>query len=153
MYSKEQAAEIKKAFWTTYGRYMSPIPSSEGMQQNWINYHTGIKHLFFKTQAENKKAYTGIRLTHPDAGMRSLLYEQFMQLIPLLHHALQEDWIWEEQAAEIFGKAYTHIYIERENLSIFKKEDWPELISFFKPRIIALDTFWNEVKDSFEIFK
>jgi hypothetical protein len=40
-----------------------------------------------------------------------------------------------------------------EGVSIFNKEDWPKLISFFKPRIVALDEFWNMVKYSFESLK
>lgn len=115
--------------------------------------YRGIKHLFFRTQAERKRAYTGIQIVHPDEHIRLMLYEQFAQLKTILHHTLQEEWIWEEHATDTFGKSFSHIYISRDNLSIFRKEDWPELISFFKPRIMALDIFWNEVKDSFEIFR
>jgi hypothetical protein len=28
--------------------------------------------------------------------------------------------------------------------------DWPAIISFLKPRIIALDEFWENVKPGFE---
>ncbi|RYZ23162.1 MAG: DUF4268 domain-containing protein, partial [Chitinophagaceae bacterium] len=36
---------------------------------------------------------------------------------------------------------------------IFRREDWPELISFFKPRIVALDAFWSEAKYFFEALR
>jgi len=35
-------------------------------------------------------------------------------------------------------------------VNIFKTDDWPRIISFFKPRIIALDAFWDLVRDGFE---
>jgi len=39
------------------------------------------------------------------------------------------------------------------DVNIFKQEDWPKLISFFKPRIIALDEFWSDAQDSFDLFR
>jgi len=35
-------------------------------------------------------------------------------------------------------------------VNILKENDWPAIISFLKPRIIALDKFWILVKDSFD---
>lgn len=153
MYSKEEAAQIKQEFWTSYGKYMSPVLSSEGLKQNWINYNTGIKHLFFRTLAERKRIYVGIQILHKDASMRSLIFEQFTQLKNILEEFTNEKWIWEENVTDDFGNAYSHIYIKNTNYTLFRKEDWPEIISFFKPRIIALDEFWNTVKYSFDIFK
>jgi hypothetical protein len=31
-----------------------------------------------------------------------------------------------------------------------KRDDWPAIISFLKPRIIALDAFWSQAKYGFE---
>jgi hypothetical protein len=45
------------------------------------------------------------------------------------------------------------IYTTMEGKSIFKQEDWPDLISFFKPRLMALDEFWCDAQYGFEIFK
>ncbi len=41
-------------------------------------------------------------------------------------------------------------YIHLNGVSIFNKEDWPQLISFFKQRIIALDQFWSTARYGFE---
>jgi hypothetical protein len=43
----------------------------------------------------------------------------------------------------------SRIYTAAEGVNIYRKEDWPAIISFFKPRIIALDAFWTEVKEGF----
>jgi len=48
------------------------------------------------------------------------------------------------------GKLVSKIYQERKCINIMRREDWPALISFFKPRMMALDEFWNSVKYSFE---
>ncbi|RZK69081.1 MAG: DUF4268 domain-containing protein, partial [Pedobacter sp.] len=50
-------------------------------------------------------------------------------------------------------KIISRIYAEIDNVNVFNKDDWPKLISFFKPRIIALDDFWYDVKDAFDALK
>jgi hypothetical protein len=41
-------------------------------------------------------------------------------------------------------------YIQVTDVSIFNKEDWPQLISFFKQRMIALDQFWSMAQYGFD---
>ena len=85
MYSKAEATQLRQAFWTTFGQYMAPVPSAEGDTTNWINYKTGIKHLYFRMQADNRRAYVAIEMNHPDAGIRELFFEQFRELKTVLH--------------------------------------------------------------------
>jgi len=153
MYSKQQASQLRQEFWTTFGQYMAPVLSAEGEKINWINYKTGEKDIYFKMQADNKKASIAIELTHKDAGIQQLYFEQFAELKKILEAALQEVWTWQLHSHDENGKLISRIYTEMDNISIFKKEDWPSLISFFKPRIIALDDFWSNVKYSFEMLR
>ena len=74
---------------------MSPVLSSEGEKTNWINYKTGEKDIYFRMNADNKKASIGIELTHKDEDIQALYFEQFQQLKKLLHNALQEEWNWQ----------------------------------------------------------
>ena len=94
MYSKAEATQLRQAFWTALGQYMAPVPSAEGDTTNWINYKTGLKHVYFRMQADNRQASIGIELLHPDAGIRALFWEQFRELRPLLHETLGETWTW-----------------------------------------------------------
>jgi hypothetical protein len=34
-------------------------------------------------------------------------------------------------------------------VNIFRNEDWPAIISFLKPRIMALDSFWSLARYQF----
>ena len=90
MYSKQEASQLRQEFWTAFGQYMSPVLSSEGEKINWINYKTGEKDIFFRINADNKKASIAIELTHKDVGVQELYFEQFQQLKKALHNALQE---------------------------------------------------------------
>jgi len=105
MYTRQQASQLRQSFWTTFGQYMSPILSAEGLRTNWINYKTGEPHLTFKMDATDKCATIAIVLAHPDLDIQQLY---------------------------------------------LLKEDWPQLIAFFKQRIIALDSFWDIAKLAFE---
>ena len=150
MYTKQQASELRQAFWTAFGQYMSPVLSAEGEKVNWINYKTGIKHLFFKMNADKKHAEINIEITHPDIEMQQLYFEHFIQLKKLFQNSMGEEWTWQLHTTNEFGKTISKIFTTLENVSIFKKEDWPKLITFYKQRMIALDEFWSSAKYGFE---
>jgi len=153
MYSKQEASQLKQAFWTAFGQYMSPVMSAEGERINWMNYKTGEKDIYFRMNADNKKASIAITITHKDEGLQDLYFQQFVQLKNMLHDALQEQWTWALHVNDEQGKTISIIYKELENVNIFKQEDWPQIISFFKPRIIALDAFWSNAKYAFEALR
>ena len=103
--------------------------------------------------ADKNKAGIAIEIVHPDVGMQELFFQQFEEFKDLLYNTLGEEWKWEPYTTDDYGKTISKIGIELYGVSIFKKDDWPKLISFFKPRIIALDEFWGDVKDGFEALK
>ena len=150
LYTKDEASQLKQAFWTTFGQYIAPQLSAEGLKINWINYKTGLKYVYFKMDADKHTATISIELAHPDAGIQELFFEQFAEFKNILHSALDEDWEWELHHGDENSKVVSRIYTQLNGVSIFSKNDWPALISFFKPRIIALDEFWIDVKDGFD---
>jgi len=153
MYSKDEASKLKQSFWTAFGQYISPQPSAEGLKINWINYKTGIKYLHFKMHADNRAALIAIELSHPDPGMQELLLEQFKEYRNILYSSLGEEWDWQLHLSDENDKIVSRISKSLGDVNIYKREDWPALISFFKPRIIALDEFWTDAQYSFGLFK
>jgi len=153
LYSKEQASSIKQAFWTAFGQYMTLQPTAEGGKVNWINYKTGIKHLYFRMNADQRSARIAIEIAHPDTGIQALMFEQFEAYRQILHAQLAEEWTWSLHTQDDYGKTISTISKTIEDVSIFKQEDWPTLITFFKPRIMALDEFWSDAKYGFEVFR
>jgi hypothetical protein len=150
MYSKQEASQLRQEFWTTFGQYMNPIVSAEGEKINWINYKTGEKNISFRMHADNKNAVIAIELNHKDKDIQQIYFEQFLQFKNLLHEITSEEWNWQLYTHDEHGKIISKIFIEKAGLSIFQKQDWPELITFFKPSIIALDEFWSQTKYAFE---
>ena len=151
MYTREQASKIKQEFWTRFGRYMQPVASAEGTKVNWVNYKTGIPNLYFRMNATKDTAGIAIEIMHKDQAFAEKLYQQFLLLKPMLEEQTGEAWEWDALYENEHGQSLSRIYFEQTPLNIFKETDWPSIISFLKPRIIALDAFWSEYKMVFEM--
>jgi len=150
MYSKDEAARLRQQFWISFGQYMKPVPAACGYPVNWINYKTDVKNILFKMDVDTKRATIYIQLAHPDAGVRILVFNQFEEFKLMFKNTVGEEWDWLQDATDEHGKAVSYISCTLENVNIYNQQDWPALISFFKPRIIALDEFWDNVKPVFE---
>ena len=153
MYTKEEASKRRQAFWTTFGQYMSPVLSASGLKTNWINYKTGEPNIFFKMDADNRSARIALLLTHPDTGIQELYYEQLLELKNMLHGVQNEEWDWNPLTKDDAGKTVSMVSKTITGVNVLQEQDWPALISFFKPRIIALDEFWDMVKHGFEALR
>jgi len=153
MYSKEEASQIRKKFWISFGQYMKLQPTASGSPVNWVNYKTGIKGLNFKTDVDNKSARIAIEIARKDIDMQELMFDQFEEFILLFEAELGTEWIWHKSFFDENGREISKIELRLENVNIFKEETWPEIISFLKDNLLKLDEFWENVKISFEIFK
>lgn len=151
MYTREEISKLKQAFWTAFGKYMQPVSSSSGLPVNWLNYKTGINGISFKMNAERDHAVIMVQLHHNNKAIRQSQFEQFLQLKAILTETLgEDDWIWREEETDWFGKQTSSISKLIENVNVLDQRSWPDIISFFKPRIMALDEFWSMAKHAFE---
>jgi hypothetical protein len=132
---------------------MNPVLSAEDTKINWVNYHTRLKEVYFRMDAGAKSAMICISIEHRDPVIQALYFEQFEELKTLLHATLGETWEWRLHVPAEDGKTVSRIGKELPGVSVFNRNHWPDLISFFKPRIIALDAFWENAKYSFEALR
>lgn len=149
MYSQEQTSKIKAQFWTSFGQYMKPVPGAAGLPVNWINYKTGIKNIHFKMDADNRKAVIAVEISHPQNEERLNYYNQFIALKKLLTTTTTFNWQWKE-TSQNNHKIISSISMQLDGVNILNQADWPAIISFLKTRIMALDAFWDLVKDGFD---
>jgi Domain of unknown function (DUF4268) len=150
MYSRQEASQFRKNFWTSFGQYMRPLRNADDEPVNWLNYKTGVKHLYFRMDADNNRATIAIELRHPDPLVQLLYFEKFRSLEKLLHQTVGEIWQWQLRHTDEDGKQVSRIGTQLRNVNVFDINDWPAIISFLKPRILALDNFWMMVKDGFD---
>lgn len=145
MYSKQAATLLTQQFWTSFGQYMSPVLSAEGEKINWVNYKTGIKYIRFTMQSISSTAIISIEFSHPDITVQQY---QFDKLAACKKQFIQEcgDWQWKKMKQDKDNKTISSITASIKNVSVLNQSDWPEIISFFKPRLISLDKFWSKYK-------
>lgn len=149
MYNRAETSRIRKEFWIKFGQYMKPVPSASGFRVNWPNYKTGIRNIYFRMKAERDFASIGIEICHADTDLQELYFDQFVQLKKLFLNSLNEDWEWKLLSSNEFGQPISKIEKILPQVNVMDEKDWPEIISFFKPRIIGLDDFWENVKPGF----
>lgn len=149
MYTREASSRLRQEFWTSFGRYMSPVPSAEGNLVNWINYHTGVHDLFFRMNADSHEASIAITLEHRDLRLQATYFDKLTTFKAMLYTELQEEWIWKLHD-ETNSRIISRVYKTLPGVSVLNKETWPEIISFLKPRMIGLDRFWENAKYGFE---
>jgi len=150
MYTKEAVARLHQKFWTALGQYMKPVPGASGQPVNWLNYKAGIGHIFFRMNVDKNQASAAIELRHRDEKDRLHYYQQFKSLKQLLENTTGYEWEWEEATTEDNGQSISRISLQLKNVNVLNETDWPAIIAFLKPRMVALDAFWEMVKDGFE---
>lgn len=153
MYSKEEASQIRKKFWISFGQYMKLQPTASGLPVNWINYKSGIKGLNFKSDVDNKCAVVKIEINAADTAIQHLIYEQFEEYKSLFESNFSEEWIWLKDVTDEHGRTLCKIETKLEGVSIFRESDWPHIIEFLKENLIGIDNFWDDAKHGFEMFK
>jgi Domain of unknown function (DUF4268) len=129
---------------------MRPVPGANGEAVNWINYRTGIKGIYFRMDAGKNTARIGIELDLRDDELKERYYKQLELVRNLLEDETGEQWEWEKHLQHEQDRPISRISKTLEGINIFNEADWPGIISFFKPRIMAMDRFWEEVRDGFE---
>ena len=95
----------------------------------------------------------GIVFTHKDPEIQQIFFEHLLGLKKIFEAEAGTGWQWQMHVHDEQGSLVSRVYSEMENVSIYQQENWPGLISFFKPRIIALDAFWSQEKYGFELLR
>lgn len=149
MYSFKHKVATRERFWISFGKYMYPIPAASGARVSWVNYPTGLKSVSFRMYFERTEAYIGIEVDFSREEMEHSQFRKFYQMKSLLESYLGEVWHWEEGAINFNGKPVSRIFKNLLGVDIMQENDWPAVISFLKPRIIALDAFWYDNRDFF----
>lgn len=151
MYTKAEASAVKQKFWTSFGKYMQPVPSATGEKVNWINYKTGIKGIYFKMDAGKDFAHISIEIFLPNKELENLYYETLRNFTKQFEKVVGAGWKVKNDFITKDDKSISIIYTELYNVNIFKESDWPSIIAFLKKNIIALDVFWDICKPAFEL--
>jgi hypothetical protein len=150
VFSKEEAKQRKIEFWTAFGIYMRQHVPLYGTKQKWVNYHTGVKGIFFRMEVDTKSARVSITLEQADAGIRELFFDQWLEMRTYLEAETNAEWQWDPIHYLDDGRCISRIYRELENVNIFEKEDWQRIFAFLESCIVPLDSVWADCNEVFK---
>ena len=151
MYSKAEASFITQKFWTSFGIYMSPVPSATFEKVNWVNYKTGIKGIIFKVDADKNTASVTVEIFLKDTMLQHQYFEIFNNFASELQNIGVNKWAFQKDYFQENKGFVSLIAVELKNVNVFKEDDWPTMISFLKQYMLGLDKFWASYKPAFEL--
>lgn len=138
MFSKEESAQLRKEFWTSFGK---------SFPRKWLLYNTKIKGFAFKFQADRKKACVCLDIEHPEEIYNELLYDQMLSLKVLLKTEIPEV-IYDAEFELDNRKIIKRIYIPFERkFSIHNKNTWRDCFEFFVETMPKFEVFFYEYED------
>ena len=151
MYSQAESSLITQKFWTSFGLYMSPVPSASLEKVNWINYKTGIKGIIFKFFVDKNAAKVAIEIFLKDTMLQHQYFDIFDNFVIEFKNEVGKDWIFHKNYSAEGKEDVSLIIVEKEKVNVFKEEDWPTIISFLKEKMLGIDKFWTTYKPAFEL--
>lgn len=137
MFSKQEAQQLKKEFWTAFGK---------AFPRKWLLYDTKIKDFSFKFYADSKKAEVSLDIEMKDELYRNAYYEKIWSLESILEDEIGE-FIKDEFYTLDNGKVISRIWVEKIGVSIFNKQTWPDIFAFFVAKMDAFERFYYEYED------
>ena len=138
MFSKEEAARLRKEFWTSFGK---------SFPRKWLLYNTKIKGFAFKFVADRKKAMVCLDIEHPEEIANELLFDQMISLKALLENEIPNI-IFDDSFELESGKIIHRIYVPFEQkFSIYNKNTWRECYEFFVENMSKMELFFYEYED------
>lgn len=137
MFSKTEAAALKKEFWTAFGK---------SFPRKWVLYDTRIKDFSFKFFADNKSAAVYWDVEMADETLRHAYWEKLESLSGIILEALPNAEFSPETLLEN-GKTIHRIRVEKTSVSIYNKGTWRDIFEFFVENMTALETVFFEYED------
>ncbi|SRR6056297_2721273 len=147
MYSREEAKELRVAFWRQFQDFTNKRRKNKGRTGKWILDRTGINALNLRFHFDEQSALVGIDIETRNIDKRLALYEKLESTRSQINKALGENTIWELEYIRENNKAVSRIYTAIEGVSILNRQSWNRVNMFFFDRMTALEDYFLEYKD------
>ena len=139
MFSKEESTQLRKLFWTSFGK---------SFPRKWILYNTQIKDFSFKFVANKKQAMVCLDIEAFDKGKNKLLFDQILELKSNLVEGYIPDVIFDELYLLENGKIIHRIYVKYNGeFNIHNKDTWQGAYLFFNEAMNQFELFYEDFED------
>lgn len=139
MFSKEEAARLRKEFWVSFGK---------SFPRKWLLYNTKVKGFSFKFVADRKKALVCLDIDSADAIKNELLWDQMVALKSVIEDEYLPEVIFDDSYELENGKRIYRIYVPlEEKFSIYNKNTWSTAFEFFYEKMTQFEMIYYEFED------
>lgn len=139
MFSKEESAQLRKQFWTSFGK---------SFPRKWVLYNTQIKDFSFKFVADKKQAMVCLDIESFDKGKNQLLFEQLLDLKTILHEEYLPEAIFDDNYTLENGKTIYRVYVKHQDrFNIHDKNTWQKAYDFFNETMPQFEQFYEDFED------
>lgn len=139
MFSKQEALQIKKDFWTGF---------AETHPRKWLLHNTKIKDVTFKFFVDNKTAQVALEIEPKDDEKRTIYFEKVESLKAILLEEFLPDAIFERNYYLPNGKLISRIWVDIDkSVSVNNKKTWQEIYDFFAEKMNNFELFFYEYED------
>jgi hypothetical protein len=139
MFSKEESAQLRKEFWTSFGK---------SFPRKWLLYNTKIKDFNFKFVADKKQALVCLDIESYDKTKNELLFDQVLELKHILIDDYLPDIIFDELYVLDTEKIIHRIYVKfNGEFNIYNKNTWHGAYLFFNEAMHQFEEFYEDYED------
>lgn len=138
MFSKAEAQQMKKDFWTAF---------AEAYPRKWLLYNTRIKDVTFKFYVDNKKAQVMMDIEPKEEDKRIIYFEKMESLKSILLEEFLPDAVFEKDFHLENGKVISRIWVEQTGISLYNMASWAMIFRFFNMQMDAFERFFYEYED------
>lgn len=147
MYTKDEIKQIRVEFWDGFQKYSSPKRRKSGKPKKWMMQNTGIKAVDLKFHIDLKLASVGIDVVSKSLDKKVAYWNQLLGLKNLLQSEFEQEFIWNDMFVLESGKEIIRVAMILEEVSILKKETWPQVYAFFYENMMKLEDWLETYKD------
>ena len=139
MFSKEESAQLRKEFWTSFGK---------SFPRKWVLYKTKIKDFGFKFVEDKKQALVCLDIESFDRTKNELLFDQVLELKNILTDDYLPDVIFDELYVLESGKIIHRVYVKYNGeFNIHNKNTWQNVYYFFNEAMHQFEEFYEDYED------
>ena len=153
MLSKEEAKNIRVQFWDNFAQRMRKHKSEGGYRVNWLKYNTRTKGIVIRAFADENNCTVSLDFEHKNSDVRELQLEQMDELRVMFAGNFNTKYTEDPNFVRENGTVVHRFYFVLEGHSIFRTADHPTMYTFMQTHLKAMDAFWNNFGELFEVLQ
>ncbi|MBN2743146.1 uncharacterized protein DUF4268 [Breznakibacter xylanolyticus] len=146
MFSKEEAKQLRLAFWQKLENRTRRLPGQRGEVKKWILDNTGIRGVDLRFDVDRQKAMVALEISHRDEDRRLMLFAKLDACKNIFEESFGTPLTWELAYEKSPGHYVSRVFVQMQG-DIYQQEQWPSMIKFLIYNMVNLETAFLEVKD------